>query len=70
MLARWGRLLGAGEIAQLAAVLDSPPCQSRVRWYDNAKQNFLAGLTEPGHQSALAAAESWDRTVAFFAQHL
>jgi carboxymethylenebutenolidase len=72
VLAHWGRddYIDAGDVEQLAAVLDSAPGQSQVRWYENAGHAFLAGLTEPGHPSAKAASESWDLTVSFFAQHV
>jgi carboxymethylenebutenolidase len=72
VLAHWGRddYIDAGEIGQLAKALAGAPGAADVRWYDRAGHAFLAGLTDPGHEAAEAAADSWDRTVRFFREHL
>jgi carboxymethylenebutenolidase len=72
VLAHWGRqdYIDAAEITQLAKALAAAPGPAEVRWYDPAGHAFLAGLTDPGHEAAAAAADSWERTVRFFRDHL
>jgi carboxymethylenebutenolidase len=72
VLAHWGRqdYIDAGEIGQLAEALAEAPGLTQVHWYDQAGHAFLAGLTDPGHEAAEAAALSWERTVRFFRHRL
>ena len=72
VLAHWGRqdYIDPAEITQLARALEAAPGPAEVRWYDPAGHAFLAGLTDPGHEAAAAAADSWERTVRFFREHL
>lgn len=72
VMAHWGRddYIDAGEIGQLAEALTEAPGAAEVHWYEKAGHAFLAGLTDPGHEAAGAAAASWERTVRFFRDHL
>jgi carboxymethylenebutenolidase len=72
VLAHWGRgdYIDAGDVDQLTKALAEAPGESEVRWYERAGHSFLAGLTDPGHDAAAAATDSWERTVRFFHQHL
>jgi carboxymethylenebutenolidase len=72
VLAHWGRrdYIDAGEIGQLAKALADAPGPAEVRWYEHAGHAFLAGLTDPGHEAAEAAADSWQHTLRFFRENL
>ncbi|MET7791939.1 dienelactone hydrolase family protein [Streptomyces sp. NPDC005248] len=72
VLGHWGRqdYIDAGEVEELAKVLDTAPGETEVRWYSDAGHSFLAGLTENPQDSVGAAADSWRRTLAFFGSHL
>jgi dienelactone hydrolase len=68
----WGRqdYIEPSEVGLLAAALEQAPGQHEVVWYERAGHSFLAGLTEDGHESAEAAADSWRRTLNFLHDHL
>ena len=72
VLGFWGRkdYIDAGEVDLLEAELARSPGEHQVLWYEQAGHSFLAGLTEEGHDSAEAAADSWRRTLAFLDSHL
>lgn len=72
VLGFWGRqdYIDAAEVDLLEAALGRSPGGHQVVWYDRAGHSFLAGLTEEGHDSAEAAAESWRRTLDFLDRHL
>lgn len=72
VLAFWGRqdYIDPDEVDLLEAALERAPGEHEVVWYERAGHSFLAGLSEKGHESAEAAADSWHRTLHFFHGHL
>jgi carboxymethylenebutenolidase len=71
VLGFWGRddYIDAGEVDLLSRELARSGRPHRTVWYDGAGHSFLAGLTEPGPNSA-AAADSWHSTMTFLAEHV
>lgn len=72
VLGFWGRkdYIDAGEVDLLEAALARSPGEHEVIWYEQAGHSFLAGLTEEGHDSAEAAADSWRVALDFLGSHL
>jgi carboxymethylenebutenolidase len=72
VLGFWGRqdYIDSDEVDLLEAALGRSPANHEVVWYERAGHSFLAGLTEEGHDSAEAAADSWRRTLDFLRGHL
>lgn len=72
VLAFWGRqdYIDPAEVDLLDAALERAPGEHEVVWYERAGHSFLAGLSDKGHESAEAAADSWHRTLLFFHGHL
>lgn len=72
VLGFWGRkdYIDADEVDQLEAALSRGPGDHAVIWYEQAGHSFLSGLTEEGHDSAEAAADSWRRTLDFLGSNL
>ncbi|MEU8949376.1 dienelactone hydrolase family protein [Streptomyces sp. NPDC048489] len=72
VLAFWGRqdYIDPGEVDLLDAALERAPGEHEVVWYERAGHSFLAGLSHQEHDSADAAADSWQRTLGFFGKHL